>query len=379
MNNEYWCSRSWTDIYIDFINGTVQHCCKSLVEKFPNNMTAEFFNSSPVLLERRSQSLKNIKHKQCCYCWNELEKHGSSMRNYWNTWESLDEFSEDWKNLQVKFDNYCNLSCIYCNSHDSSRIAKEKGIKVKSKFNQYNKKIFYDWIKVQNFNNKLISILGGEPTISQNVFEFINFLTQNKYDHNLSLNINTNCASIEKSRNIFTNIINQKSNKWNLAIVISNESDKSSPLIRYGLNVDNFWNNFEYYANYDKVDELGLNPCINKFSLKELSTYLEKCCSIVSKCNKKFWIHGNHVEEPKQLSISSLNIKNTLYIDKSRDVIYKYKNIFTEKNLKQIYSWLDNLYNKIINGKENNDSDGFLNMLAKDKNDNKIKKLYAYE
>ena len=116
MSTDTWCSRSWTDINIDFLNNTVQHCCKAESEPIIDS-----YNNNPKILQRRKDSLLNIRNDQCNHCWKEYNEYGSAFRDYWNEWQTLDVFQDDWKYLQVKFDNICNLSCIYCNEYDSSK------------------------------------------------------------------------------------------------------------------------------------------------------------------------------------------------------------------------------------------------------------------
>ena len=365
-----WCSRSWTDINIDFTNNSVKHCCKALSEPIINS-----YNNNPNILQRRKDSFNNIKNVQCKSCWDEYDNYGSAFRDYWNEWTSLDDFDDDWKYLQVKFDNICNLSCIYCNAVDSSRIAAEKDIKINNLYNDQSKRMFYQWIQEENINNKLISILGGEPTISSNVLDFIEFLSKTKYNDMINLNINTNGVTIGILKDRFFNLINNLPKSWIFTIVISNESTTRSPLIRYGLDTNIFWQNFEWYATSPNVNYVGLNPCLSKFSVKEIADYLERCCEIVSKSNKNFWIHGNTIETPKELCISSLAKKYVDYIYDAKSIITQYSYLFEKNNLQQIYLWLDACKDKILCGDENSKSDNYITNLANEKHDFKLKDL----
>ena len=370
MSSDTWCSRSWSDINIDFSNNTVRHCCKAESEPIINS-----YNNNPKILQRRKDSLLNIRDNQCNYCWKEYDQYGSAFRDYWNEWKTLEDFNDDWVYLQIKFDNICNLSCIYCNEYDSSRIAYEKNIKIENYYNGSNKTKFYNWIEDQNFNDKLISILGGEPTISHNVIDFINFLSDKKHDNNLFLNINTNGFTQGKLRDKFFKLIESLPKNWKFTIVISNESTKSAPLIRYGLNTKLFWENFKLYVKSPSVTRIGLNPCLSKYSIRELSDYLESACKLISEYKKPFWIHGNSVENPKELCISSLPKDYVKYINNTRSVILSYNYLFKDNNIKQINNWLNACIDKIVNGEENYDSNKFLNELFKQKKDKNIFKL----
>jgi len=77
------CSKSWTDINIDFGEKRIKHCCKSLSEKY-TELDKEFINNSPEIIQRRTQSLQGNKHFHCNYCWNHDSNSGSSYRDIYN-------------------------------------------------------------------------------------------------------------------------------------------------------------------------------------------------------------------------------------------------------------------------------------------------------
>ncbi len=47
------CSKSWTDVNIDFKNRLLRHCCKSKTYDFPDNLSLDFLYNSPQIQERR--------------------------------------------------------------------------------------------------------------------------------------------------------------------------------------------------------------------------------------------------------------------------------------------------------------------------------------
>ena len=84
-----------------------------------------------------------------------------------------------------------------------------------------------------------------------------------------------------------------------------------------------------------------------------------------SEYKKSFWIHGNSVENPKELCISSLPKDYVKYINNTKSVIISYNHLFKDNNIKQINNWLNACIDKIVNGKENYDSNNFLNKMYK--------------
>jgi len=86
---ETYCSKSWTDINIDFELRELRHCCKARPYQFPDVLTEEFISRGPGIQERRQQSLINIAHRDCDHCWNDYAKGNSAYKDWANKENSV--------------------------------------------------------------------------------------------------------------------------------------------------------------------------------------------------------------------------------------------------------------------------------------------------
>ena len=82
------------------------------------------------------------------------------------------------------------MKCGMCTSSDSSLIAKERGETVY----QFNSKNVYD---LDLSKLKRIKILGGEPSIQPQVYEFLNYFLKT-YDNRPSLHFTSNMTNVNK-------------------------------------------------------------------------------------------------------------------------------------------------------------------------------------
>ena len=137
MMHSTYCSKSWTDINIDFESRTLRHCCKAEGHEFPETLTEEFISMNTNIKERRQKSLDNLAHSDCITCWKDYSKGNSAYRDWANTWvDPVIELQENnFPNdtdrhiyyIEIKTDSTCDLACIYCSYSSSSKIAQEEG------------------------------------------------------------------------------------------------------------------------------------------------------------------------------------------------------------------------------------------------------------
>ena len=171
------CSASWTDVNIDLPLKQISHCCKSRPESY-KKLTKNFINSSKGIVQRRIDTSKGIMHYQCDRCWKNYKKSNSAYRELKHqTNFKIPHNSQDAINyIEIKFDNICNLACLYCNNEYSSTIGLQEGIK--NPIKNYDSK---DLDVLISFINELlvqksflqINILGGEPTLSAGYHKLI--------------------------------------------------------------------------------------------------------------------------------------------------------------------------------------------------------------
>jgi len=360
------CSKSWTDINIDFGEKIIKHCCKSIGEKY-HILDENFINHSEGIVTRRLESLNNIKNAQCNYCWNHDNKSNASYRDLYNKpidvnkdVDSLVEF------IELKFDNVCNLGCVYCSEIDSSTIAKEKKlVNSITKHDEKDVEVVTNYIqKLLNKNKEVrINMLGGEPTLSKGYHQFIkNLIKTNANDTNIIM-VTTSNGNMHS--NILDTLISyMEQTKWNWVWGFSGESTgKIFENVRHGSDWDQWNNNLDILSSHKKTLCISFNPTVNLLTVKDFPNYINH----VTNCNKMYLINPNFVLLPFELSLAKVPKHFIKYIEDA-------KNIFEKKNIKcinksDVMKWFDVCINTIGTEKLDNDVlKNYLQIQNKNKN-----------
>jgi MoaA/NifB/PqqE/SkfB family radical SAM enzyme len=284
------CSKSWTDINIDFKNRSLRHCCKSKTYDFPDNPSIDFFDNSPQIQERRQHTTNGIQHPDCNSCWREINSGKSAYKDWMNAW-SDEEFNT--KNLrkpyvnyiEIELDNTCDLSCVYCNAESSSKIAQEEGIVNVDNTRSSDIEQFKLWLSKVAVDNSgqpdrtIINFLGGEPTASKLFYELLDAIKDISNQHpnfKIQMEICTNCNSKKHLMDkLIACIDSSSSGSIDWAISVSNESyGDDSELIRYGLNWDRFVNNLIRYMSHPKVVCVNFSITVSALNLRTFAKYI---------------------------------------------------------------------------------------------------------
>jgi hypothetical protein len=336
-----YCSKSWTDINIDFENRMIRHCCKAVSYQFPETLTEDFISMSAGIQERRVQSLDNIAHNDCKQCWNDYDKGNSAYRDWANKWD--DSFMEHHKPLlvsdrfihyiEIKTDNTCDLACLYCSAGSSSKIAQEEGKVIKDLATEHDYEVFKSWIKNYLLRRDLISgqilflFLGGEPTASERFYELVDYIES--VAHLTSKHIRLEiCTNANSKKFLMDKIIDRMSTsklKWGIGI--SNESfGVDAELIRHGLNWDRFQENLVRYMQSPATELIVMSPTLNAFNLKSFPAYIRSVHELFRKNapNKQMTWHGNFISWPEEMDIANLPQPYIKYIDEAIATITEY-------------------------------------------------------
>ncbi len=296
------CSAAWTDINIDFSKRKLRHCCKSKWEHFPDIINASFINASPQILSRRNDLLHNVENPDCDSCWEDYKIGKSAYRDHKNTWTSVAHVSDQLKYVELMFDNLCNMSCIYCSSNFSSRIAKENDEPVVSAVtNQNDIDNFIQWLTGLCDDQQkpfTICFLGGEITLSQNFYRFFEILCGNEKlrQSRLHLSFLTNGNTPRPLLLKFFKTLDSFPTHWTFDIGISNETfGNLSEVVRWGLDWNLFEENFISYLKHPKIKDLTLSPTPCLFTVGSMCEYFEWAFLQFRTHGKKVNVVGNWV------------------------------------------------------------------------------------
>lgn len=327
-----YCSKSWTDINIDFETRTLKHCCKAKTYPFPEKLTKEFISNSNLIQNRRQQSLDNIAHNDCVSCWNDYAKGQSAYRDWANRWQ--DSYVENHRNIlnddrhinyvEIKTDRTCDMSCIYCSSWSSSKVAQEQNEPYIDLTKENDYEVFKSWIQDYISRSDLTAeqlvfiFLGGEPTASERFYELVDFIENCAAASAKKIRLEI-CTNANSKRFLMDKII-ARMDKSNLAwgIGISNESyGENAELIRHGLNWQRFSENFVKYISHPKTELIVMSPTANVFSLKSFHEYIDWVHEQFRQHapTKQFTWYGNFTSWPDEMDIAHLPESYIKYID----------------------------------------------------------------
>lgn len=273
------CIAKWKQVTIHFQTGKTHSCHHPRPHKIPLKEVSKdpsALHNTQYKKKLRRFMLKGKRPSECAYCWNieDLKSKSLSDRTYKSStyWASpsLNECAQgSWKKnyfpsyVELSFSNACNLKCSYCSPEISSQweeeIKKWGHYPTSSKYKLSNiKNKFFDPIIREDVNPyieawkkwlpdlmphlKVLRVTGGEPLLSKNTFELIDYILQSK-KKDLEFSVNSNLCVSTPVFNRFLNKFSQLSdtNLKNLEIFTSIDSwGDHAEYIRHGFKTETF-------------------------------------------------------------------------------------------------------------------------------------------
>jgi len=196
MTNQLYCTAPWNGITVRE-NGNVLTCCmgSTVLGNINSQPIHKIYNNSKHI-QIKQEMLDGTPSKNCINCVN-FEKNNAnvtaSIRSYYNT--TYSNLADELKFLDIRWNNLCNLSCIYCGPYFSSSWAEKlspNNIKIIK--NDYDSDL-EDWIlsKVDQLHE--LMLVGGEPLLMKQNYKLIDKLsdtTRLSIITNLSYNLSNN-------------------------------------------------------------------------------------------------------------------------------------------------------------------------------------------
>lgn len=303
---DVWCSLPWTHVCVRTDN-TLKPCCRyqygpgdtqhSVALKSLDTLGADALNTE-YLKKLRSDLLAGVVRDECKKCAVEEKNYRPSLRTIINPLIDLaaeqctDQF-DSVRYLELSIDNICNLQCKMCDSKFSSRLIGRDGYIG----NPVHKKLELKYDKLRNLDlSKLtrIKLLGGEPFITPNFEQFLDFIAEYVDISKVTLDINTNATEIPSDNIIY------KLNQFKfLEINASLDSYTSSNNYqRWGSDYEKVFRNVKDYERIFKKKSIAYHSTISVLTANDLAYTL----NILQK------LHGYHVSidfvrSPEYLSI----------------------------------------------------------------------------
>jgi len=282
-------------------DGTVLPCCKFNHNKEFGNVRDQDPRNSSEWNQLREQMLSDVSIKNCESCYKEEQSGVESLRQ-----QSLKFYKPTasspiaLRQLEVSFNNICNLACVMCSEEFSTRWQTEKvkhrGLTVKG-VTSHN----FDYLEWDLSEVRQLKIIGGEPMMSQDKFvELLKRLDR----ANLSVIIATNASILpnDELKNLLESCdsVSFKVSLDGIGIV--------NDWIRWPSKFDHIENNIniieEWWQEHNNIN-LEFHTVVGAYNL----FFLEQIIHYVK--NRSAWTHSwNWIRHPEWQAVNVLPNKH---------------------------------------------------------------------
>ncbi len=282
-------------------NGAVKLCCVAedpTVKDEGRHMTVKDKNLSelwndPYMQDVRRRMLEGKYVKDCGQCYRKERRGEFSFRQRVNEGQQLHDPQIVVKDLphylDIRFGNLCNLKCRMCTGMYSKKFGEELEA-IADKDEQFRllapdsaKSYTFDWYENPNFWEdlknympfvKLIYLTGGEPTLVQGNYDFLQQLIDKGFAENISLVFNTNVTNFQQR---FLDTINQfKKVTLNLSI---DGVEGVQEYIRYPSKWNHIQKNMNLLMEKVRVSQtkfhLVFTPTVSILNVANFKTFIE--------------------------------------------------------------------------------------------------------
>jgi MoaA/NifB/PqqE/SkfB family radical SAM enzyme len=177
---------------------------------------------------------------------------------------------------EIRASNQCNLMCRMCNPKWSSLIEKENQ-KLKIFDNDKFQFTGFDHVNIDNIEK--LYVAGGEPTIMQELYTFLEECVKKKKT-NFEIQVNTNAVSLNKK---FKSLL-KHFNNFNFEISVDGYG-LVNQYVRWPTNWDKLINNIDYI--YSQGHKISFNSVVSIYNIASLYSTVE----FLSNRYKKIPIH----------------------------------------------------------------------------------------
>lgn len=294
------CQLKWTWSTLQLYSGATNSCHRVGTTVIDPENFDNFHNTEKKLQDRKLMLDGQWPSGGCEYCQRIEDSGGQSDRQFHLQIPNLTppELDSDptatWvtpRILEVYLDNICNMSCVYCWDGFSSRIQQENikfgdfvsnGIEIKNTSVRHPahaelSTAFWNWME-KNFSSlRRFHLLGGEPFFQPQFETCLKFLEEH-HNPELEFNVVSNLkVSPLKLQNFIERIRKLVSVRGIKRFDLTCSIDCWGPeqeYIRYGINIDDWKQNFEYVAN-QKWIVLNINQTITGLCIKSMPDLIE--------------------------------------------------------------------------------------------------------
>lgn len=291
---------SWSTVYL--YRGTTSSCHRVNQDRIPEGEIQNFHNLPAKVAARELMKNGQWPGQGCEYCAN-IETVGGVSDRMMQLEHSQHmvppelEHSKDStvvtpRLLEIYFDNTCNMSCLYCGPHFSSRweeenrrfgIFQQDGVvfgRNEKKRADYPQMLagLWQWMAQHGRHLRHFQILGGEPFFQTELDDCIEFWRRHPNPDmvfNIITNLKVPTKKFQHYLDKFDNLAEQGCIK---ELQISGSIDAWGPqqeYTRYGLNLDEWEQNWNLLLARPRII-LSINQAISSLTIKTMPDLLTK-------------------------------------------------------------------------------------------------------
>jgi MoaA/NifB/PqqE/SkfB family radical SAM enzyme len=197
-------------------NGHVRTCCVGLTTFGNlNNESIEDIQFSPILGEIRSAMINNEPHENCKSCVQHDQHSGVSpvRQHYLKYYPKFENGHFQLRNIEIRWNNTCNLACMYCNPYHSSTWADRLNVSNISPTRSYHDDLLTFILQHVDELDEL-TLVGGEPMLMKQNYELIA-----KLPNSARVSILTNLSYDIERLPCISNLLNRprENTIWNIS------------------------------------------------------------------------------------------------------------------------------------------------------------------
>lgn len=280
LTDKNFCPIPWTGFMYNF-DGTVKNCIRNStpIGNLKNNTITEILQGETNCLTKHNMYY-NQPGPTCNVCY-DLEKGKNSFdiisdRVFYlkelkdvdlNTYKSIDTFNLS--TVDIRWNNTCNFSCVYCGPEFSSRWATELAVRfddVPDRRLQHMKQYVFDHAE----QLKHVYMAGGEPLLMKENLELLQILQEK--NPSVNLRINTNLSKTDTQ--IFEKICEFSNVHWTVSV---DEMSDEFEYVRYGGKWQDFLDNLLLISKLNhKITFNMLHHLLNYRSIFDTVDFLKK-------------------------------------------------------------------------------------------------------
>jgi len=359
------CDLKWNYPIFNMDRGEFRSCCRTpstrVSESELQTHGIDAFLNSPKMIQSRLDLVQGIQNSDCKTCW-QIEDSGMTSprqggEQFWrhlkirkhvddinytdqallDKLETIEYHDPALRShnpymLEISLGNTCDMKCMYCNHHYSTQWAVEEIKLGRITQIQYDREFpkapasfdskFWEWFNEVGVHNcSRIGIIGGEPLIMPEFYNFVDKLLEAKQNapdsKKASLWIVTNMNTPPNYLEKFLNYLPKISDTFDVEILVSLESiSGKAEYIRNGLDWEKFTTNLDkVLSNKDLKFNFGFIPSLNALSVTSLTEFVKFTEALYHKHGRPVAIKQSVVNFPSHQSPFILTPDFAKYVD----------------------------------------------------------------